>query len=315
MRAIVARGPLDWSVEEVPEPPCPPGGAVVEVEAAGVCAADRMLWTGEHPWGALAWPFTPGHELLGTVVDTERADVVIGDRVSVEVMVPCDACATCRRGRENLCRLGAHVGSNLPGAFADRLALPARARLHRVPHHLPVEQAVLAEPMACAVHAVRRCDPRPGETLAVAGIGAIGACALVAAPVRTLALVRSPAKAERAQALGAEPVAALEPDSVDVFLDCSGDPAAVVAGLGAVRPGGRAVLYGVYRRPAPLDLNLIAEFKELDVRGGHLAPGAFPAGIALLPRAAGIVTDMHPLEAFRTALEPAPGRLKAVLVP
>ena len=55
MRAVLAHGPGDFRVHEVDEPT---GGLVVEVEAAGVCAADRMLWTGRHPWGELTWPFT-----------------------------------------------------------------------------------------------------------------------------------------------------------------------------------------------------------------------------------------------------------------
>lgn len=56
MRAVVAYGPGSFRVRDVAEPE---GPLVVEVEAAGVCAADRMLWTGRHPWGELTWPMTP----------------------------------------------------------------------------------------------------------------------------------------------------------------------------------------------------------------------------------------------------------------
>ena len=60
----------------------------------------------------------------------------------------------------------------------------------------------------------------------------------------------------------------------------------VVAALELVAPGGRVVLYGVYPRPVTLDANQVAEFKELTVVGGHLAPGQFPDAVALLATAA-----------------------------
>jgi 2-desacetyl-2-hydroxyethyl bacteriochlorophyllide A dehydrogenase len=348
VKAVVAYGPGDFRLEDVP-PPRPEAGAVLEIEAAGVCAADRMIWRGDGPW-ELSFPFTPGHEILGRVAEVddasaERWGVAVGDRVTAEVLVPCRRCRWCRAGRTNLCRSGTHLGSGLPGAFAERMALPAEAVVHRVPTELGTDAAALVEPTACAVHAVRRAGIVAGDVVAVAGIGAIGAAALGAIRAaagtcrRLLAVVTSPARAERARALGADEAldtsaldggataraAALTElaggDGVDVFVDCSGSPEAVDLGLAALVPGGRLVLYGVYRRPATVDLNLIAEHKELDVRGGHLAPGAFPEAIELLRTGAVdaelIVTSRHPLDGVHAALGPSPGhdRLKALLVP
>ncbi|HSH23890.1 MAG TPA: alcohol dehydrogenase catalytic domain-containing protein, partial [Acidimicrobiales bacterium] len=127
MKAVVARGAGDFRIEEVAEP-TQEHGAVIEVEAAGVCAADRMIWRGDGPW-ELSFPFTPGHEILGRVTwiddhSAERWGIVPGDRVTAEVMVPCRRCRLCRTGRTNLCRFGTHLGSGLPGAFAQRMALP-----------------------------------------------------------------------------------------------------------------------------------------------------------------------------------------------
>ena len=88
MRAVVAYGPGDFRVTEVDDPA---GPLVVDVEAAGVCAADRMLWSGRHPGGELSWPMTPGHELLGRVVlGDERFPG--GTRVTAEVKLPCGSC-------------------------------------------------------------------------------------------------------------------------------------------------------------------------------------------------------------------------------
>jgi L-iditol 2-dehydrogenase len=321
VRAVVARGAGAFDLADVASPELPPGGVVVEVEAAGVCAADRMLWTGRHPWGALEWPFTPGHELLGRVVASD-GPVAVGTRVTAEVKLPCGTCDWCRRDEQHLCPHGVHLGSGIPGAFAERLALPAAARVHAVPDGLPTTAAVLAEPMACALHAVRRAGVRPGDRVAVAGIGGLGALAVHAARAEgaghVTAVVRSDDKARLARGLGYDDAVVQPRDGAfDTVLDVSGSVDAVAVLLRAVRPGGRVGVYGVYDASLPLDLNALAEFGELTVSGGHLAPGCFPAAIGLLAGVDGdaVVTGTHPLDRIVEALEPGRPRLKEIVVP
>ena len=319
MRAVLAHGPGDVRVALLPDPE---GGLVVEVEAAGVCAADRMLFSGRHPWGELDWPFTPGHELLGRVVATDGR-LPVGTRVTAEVKLPCGSCAWCARGEQHLCPHGRHLGSGIPGAFAERLSLPAEAVVHVVPEALTTHQAVLAEPMACALHAVRRAGVRPGDRVAIAGLGGLGALAVHAAraegAVTVTAVVRTQEKAVLAGALGYD-AATLSPGAgaYDVVLDVSGSVDAVAVLLDAVRPGGRVGVYGVYDRPLALDLNRLAEFGELSLAGGHLAPGCFPAAIELLAGVDGdaVVTGVHRLEHLADALAPATRpRLKEIVRP
>lgn len=319
MRAVVARGPGSFAVEEVADPA---GGLVVEVEAAGVCAADRMLFTGRHPWGELAWPFTPGHELLGRVVASDGR-LPVGTRVTAEVKLPCGACDACARAEPHLCPHGRHLGSGIPGAFAERVSLPAEAVVHVVPEELSTRQAVLAEPMACALHAVRRAGVRPGDRVAVAGLGGLGAMAVHAARAQgasaVTALVRTPEKASLAGDLGYDEAVQQPCDAAyDTVLDVSGSVDAVDVLLRAVRPGGRVGLYGVYDRPLSLDLNALAEFGELTVSGGHLAPGCFPQAIDLLAGVDGdvVVTGEHPLDRITDALLPSDRpRLKEIVRP
>ena len=312
----MAHGPGDFRVTEVAEPE---GPLVVEVEAAGVCAADRMLWTGRHPWGELDWPFTPGHELLGRVVS---GSLPVGTRITAEVKIPCGLCSACLREDRHLCADGRHLGSGFAGAFAERVALPLGTLVHQVPERLTREQAVLAEPMACAVHAVRRTGIAQGDRVAIAGLGGLGALAVHAARAagaRTVtAVVRTHEKAGLARELGYD-AATLSPEdgAFDAVLDLSGNVDAVGVLLAAVRPGGRVGVYGVYDRPLALDLNALSEFGELRVSGGHLAPGCFPAAIALLDRVEGdrVVTGVHPLENINRALTAPPPRLKEIVVP
>ncbi|CAN5741709.1 erythritol/L-threitol dehydrogenase [soil metagenome] len=344
MRAVVAHGAADFRVEDVPEPVLD-GGAVLAIEAAGVCAADRMIFAGTSPW-QLAFPFSPGHENVGRVLEIDpdaaaRWGVAVGDRVVPEVMVPCEGCPICHRARFHLCRAGRHIGSSLPGGWAERMWLPPEARVWRVPDGLATEEAVVAEPLACAIHAVERADSGPGDAVVVSGIGAIGAAALAyLATVRRVrelvALVTSPERAALALELGADvALDVLTTDArallrerfdglgPDVFIDLSGRVESVDLGLAVLAPGGRLVLYGVYRERASVDWNVVAEFKELEIRGGHLAPGHFGTALELLARRAvdgrRFVTARYPLDDVQAALdEPRGGArltLKTILSP
>lgn len=342
MKAVVAYGAGDFRLEDVPEPVLG-GGAVIRVEAAGVCAADRSIFRGRSPW-QLSFPFVPGHEFVGTVVEIDgdaaaRFGVAAGDRVTAEVIVPCDACRFCTSGRYHLCRSGEHLGSGLPGGFAEYMRLPPRARVWQLPHALEPWQAVLVEPLSCGLYAAERARIGSSDRVAVAGIGAIGAGVLAgaraASPAQLIALATSSERCETARQLGAghaidvrsEDAAAridelTEGSGLDVYIDASGALESLELGLELLAPGGRLVVYGVYPPGGGrIDWNLIAEFKELEVRGGHLSPGAFPAAIDLLERGSLdpslIVTHREPLERFLEAIEPSDGRprLKAVLEP
>jgi L-iditol 2-dehydrogenase len=328
MRAVVAFGAGDFRVEEVPDPVLE-GGALVRMEAAGVCAADRMIYKGDSPW-ELTFPFIPGHENVGTILELDagagaRWGVAESDMVVNEVMVPCGACPLCRRQRFHLCRNGRHIGSRLPGGWAERMAIPPEARVWRVPDGLAPEEAVLAEPLACGIHAIERADPGKGETIVISGIGAIGAGALayVAAvkPVREIiALVTTPERASIARELGAS--VAIDVTATDAaaelhertdgmgpdhYVDFTGVTASVDLGFRVIAPGGRVTLYGVYRDRASVDWNTVAEFKELEIRGGHLAPTEFGLALELLSTRVvdgrRLVTASYPLAEVRSALE------------
>ncbi len=321
MRAVLAHGPQRFELTELPTPASHDTSRVLGVEAVGVCAADRMLWHGTGPWN-VRWPFVPGHEILGRDIDT-------GQRFTLEVSVPCGGCERCLAGRTNLCRNGRHFGSDLPGGFAEFVEVPHDAVLHPVPDELPATTAVLAEPTACALHAVHRAGVRAGDTVGVIGLGAVGALAVHAAlslgARQVLAVVRSPERAELARALGAVPVLAAadgtapEVDELaDAVVECSGNPAAVTTALRMAMPGGRLCLYSVYPTLSCLDLNQVAEFKELTVAGGHLAPGRFPAAVELLRSVPAelVVTGIRPLDDYADALGVTTGlRVKEVLLP
>jgi len=330
MKAVVAQGAGDFVFQEVEDPPLPSDGYLLEVEAAGVCAADRMIWEGNSPWN-ITFPFTPGHEIVGRIVDVgaqAEGALAVGDRVAVEVMAPCGICHLCRDNRENLCRDGAHFGSQMPGAFAEKMALPGNSIIHRVPENISLQDAAGIEMLANAVHILKRAALGNADTVVVTGVGAIGATVIQLIKhqhpsAHIVAVVRDEAKVERARALGAHTVLSTSPHGpssvVEAFfstvspsgasrvIELSGSVEAVDLALELVAPGGRICLYGVYNQRYSIDLNQIAEFKELELVGGHLAPnGAFAEAIALLADGkislSDIVQEPLPLDKFESAL-------------
>lgn len=341
MRAVIAHGTRDFRLEDVPQPVAG-GGAVIRVEASGVCAADRMIYRGDSPW-QLSFPFVPGHEFVGTIVEVapeaaERWQVQENDLVTAEVLVPCEGCRYCASGRYHLCRSGTHLGSGLAGGWAEYMRLPSGARLWKLPSGLDASHAVLTEPLSCGIYAVERAEIGAADSVVVAGIGAIGAGALAAAaqhrPQLLVALVTSNERADLAQDLGADAVINVREDDSDeklveltgglgpdVYIDTSGSVSSVELGLEVLTAGGRLVVYGVYATRGSIDWNQVAEFKELEIRGGHLSPGAFPRAIEMLSTGAihpeRLVTHRKPLDLFHEAIEPSDGRLrvKAILEP
>lgn len=340
MKAVIAQGAGDFVFQEVEDPPLPSDGYLLAVEAAGVCAADRMIWEGNSPWN-ITFPFTPGHEIVGRIVDVGahvEGDLAVGDRVAVEVMAPCGICHLCRDNRHNLCRDGAHFGSQMPGAFAEKMALPGNSILHRVPENISLRDAAGIEMLANAVHILRRTALGDADSVVVTGVGAIGATLIELIKHKHLnthivAVVRDETKIERAIALGAHTVLSTSPHGkssvVEAFfekvsptgarhiIELSGSVDAVDLALELVAPGGRICLYGVYNERYSIDLNQIAEFKELELVGGHLAPnGAFAEAISLLAEGkislSEIVQEPLPLDEFESALKAHTGHKYAL---
>ena len=239
-----------------------PDEAVLRVNYAGLCGSDLHVirsgaWVQE-------WPATLGHEVCATV---ERApddgSLSVGERVVADSRVPCDACAECAAGRPNRCTAVRFVGECRPGGFAQRCVLPSRL-LHRIPDGLAAETAVLAEPLAVAMHGLSRLAAQP-HRVAILGHGPIGALLHIEMRRRfpeVEVTVAEPAalRAQLAAALGASTarVAAELPDSAfDTVLEAAGYPGAMADALRILAPRGQLLLVALGHdsvRLTPADL-------------------------------------------------------------
>lgn len=147
-----------------------PGEALVRVAWAGVCGSDlHVLRTGA--WVGY-WPATLGHEVVGVVEECPGGEVPLGTTVVVDSRLPCGECPGCAVA-PSLCHQMSWLGEARPGGFARHTVVPVTS-LVTCPLHLEPAIAVLAEPLAVAMHAVSRLSRRPDDAL-VLGYGPIGA--------------------------------------------------------------------------------------------------------------------------------------------
>lgn len=175
MKAIEFRPDRTAHVVDVDRSVARAGEVVVRVTSAGICGSDLTALAGRHPFRIP--PLISGHEAGGVIVEV-AADVTgwaPGDRVAIEPQLACGGCPVCERGDYHLCPKKIMLGvAAWPGALAEFVRVPA-ATLHALPADVDDELAGLVEPMAVAVHAVRRATTVEGRDVVVLGGGTIGA--------------------------------------------------------------------------------------------------------------------------------------------
>jgi threonine dehydrogenase-like Zn-dependent dehydrogenase len=242
VQAIVWYGGADLRYETVEEPVASPDQVILNITLAGVCGSDLHPIRGHD--GPRRPPLILGHELIG------RVDGRDGRYVAFPLAV-CGECAACRRGEENLCERRGLLGLDRPGAFAERVTVPERA-LFRVPNGVDDRVAVLVEPLATSLSALRRERLEPGEHVIVLGCGPIGLLAVHAARhlgLRTTAVEPLAERRALAEQLGADTVLddldAVGGAGAAAVIDAVGIGATATAGVTAVRRGGSVALVGL----------------------------------------------------------------------
>lgn len=149
MQALVYTGPKTLELRDIPHPVVNNGDALIKIDSVGICGSDMHAWAGHDV--RRTPPLILGHEAAGTIVDGPEA----GLPVTVNPLVTCGTCPECETGHSNLCK-AREIISMMPrdGAFAEYLTMPWN-NLTYVSCTASLEQAALAEPIACGWHAVR----------------------------------------------------------------------------------------------------------------------------------------------------------------
>ena len=321
MKAAVYHGRGDVRVEQVPEPASPgPDEVLIRVTRAAICGTDAAEWsTGPHliPDGR---SLVLGHEFTGTIVEAGAAvdSLATSDRVVAGAGMWCGDCAACRAGRTNLCRSYYTLGLQADGGLAEYVVAPSRMCIP-VPAGCTDDAAAMGQPLAIALHAVRRGGVEPGDAVLVLGVGGIGAFVVAAAKERGAApLIAADvrdSRLEAAQELGADAVIDARSgdvvervreltggDGAGVVVEASGAPGAASIAAACARRGGRVVVVGLPKEAQRLELAALA-LAEIDVVGtvAHVCRVDLPDALEMLARGAlerAVVDRVIPLDAL-----------------
>jgi D-arabinose 1-dehydrogenase-like Zn-dependent alcohol dehydrogenase len=325
-------GALELVEREIPQPG--PGSVRLEVEACGICHSDSF--TKEGVWPGIQYPRVPGHEIAGIIdaVGTGVARWIQGQRVGVGWHGGhCGYCDSCRRGDFVTCQIAPQVpGITYDGGYAEYVIVPAGA-LAPIPEGL---SAVDAAPLMCAgittFNSLRNSGARPGETVAVLGVGGLGHLGIQFAAkmgFRTVAIARGRDKEPLARKLGAwdyidsearDPAAELVKlggARVIVATVTSGKAmSAVIGGLGV---NGKLIVLGAAAEPLQVSASLLI--------GGRRSITGWPSGTSIdsqdtlaFSALTGVrpMTEVFPLERAAEAYErmmSGKARFRVVLTP
>lgn len=333
MRAIQVskpNGPFELVQREVPTPG--PRWVRVKVEACGVCHSDAFVRGGGFP--GMVLPRVPGHEIAGRIdaVGPEVTAWKVGDRVGVGWHGGhCFECEPCRRGLFINCKRAKITGISHDGGYAEYAVVPSES-VARIPEGL---SAVDAGPLLCAgvttYNALRNSGARPGQTVAVQGIGGLGHLAIQYAArmgFRTVAISRGADKAALARELGAheyidtavtgaaEGLVAL--GGADLVLATAPSSAAMESTVGGLKPRGKLLIVAAAFEPVKVSAMGLLSGKSI---------AGWPSGSAIDSEdtmAFSALTNVRPRvetfpleraeEAFASMME-GRARFRAVLVP
>jgi len=328
-RAVVQTGPRKLELRELPVPDVADDSAILRVEACGICGSDAEQYDGVLP---IQYPVVPGHEPLGVIeaigdAAARRWKVDVGDRVAVEVMIPCGHCRLCLSGRYQLCRAEsgglsgyAYIPLSKPpglwGAYADYMYLAPNSIVHKVDATIPAQRAVLFNPLGAGFRwAVEVPRTGPGDTVMILGPGQRGLASVIAARaagadvIIVTGLTRDAPKLELARRLGADHVIDVEREDArrrvkeitngegaDVVVEVSSYATEPVAeSLHYVAAGGRIVLAGVKGfKQVPDFLSDLIVVKEAPVLGAlGVTSRAYRSAIRLIESGSVDLDAMH----------------------
>lgn len=324
MKVAVIHGPGDLRLDDAERPSAGPADVVIKVAAAGICGTDLHF---RNMGARHARPMPLGHEFAGEIVEvgSQVASWKAGDRVAYNSYnSPADV------GRGGEC-----------GGFSDYVVLRDAdshvQSLCRVPGEVSLEHAALVEPIAVAMHAVNRADPKPDESVALFGVGPIGLGVIIALRWRgvedIVAFDLSPLRRERAMALGARtvldprehpPASALSRlrgsaslfgstyPQTEIYIESSGAPGLLGEIAGFCNKRSRIISLAIQRQPVTLDGTKLMS-KEISLIGSSGYPDEFPEVMARMASRVVdpelMITHRFPfsdfLRAFETASDPS----------
>jgi L-iditol 2-dehydrogenase len=305
MSAAVLYGKEQLRIERVQVPKLDRGDVLVRVRAALTCGTDVKVFRRGYHAKMIRPPALFGHELAGDVaaVGSDVSGFLVGQRVVAANSAPCGACYYCERGQENLCE--DLLFNN--GAYAEYIRIPARIvskNMHELPAHVSYQDAALVEPLACVMRGLEESGVKPGDTVAVIGLGPIGMMFVRLAKAvynaRVIAIGRRRSQLDRASGMGADEVVLNEEGAdvvtpvhkltggrgADIVIEAVGLPEVWQLAVKLLRRGGVVNFFGGCPEgtDVPVDAGLL-HYSELTLKASfHHTPALIRQALDIISR-------------------------------
>ena len=292
--AAVLYGKETLKVEQVAVPKIDSGDVLVRVKAALTCGTDVKVFRRGYHARMIVPPALFGHELAGDIVavGSEVTNFRAGQRVVAANSAPCGNCFYCKRNLENLCE--DLLFNN--GAYAEFIRIPGRIvkrNMHEIPAHVTYQDAALVEPLACVLRGLEETGIRPGDNVAVLGLGPIGLMFVRVAKAvfkaRVIAIGRRKTQLDRAAHMGADEVLSTAETTdlvsavrgmtggrgVDVSIEAVGKPETWEYAVHMLRRGGTVNFFGGCPNDSRVDLETnLLHYSEITCKASfHHTPG------------------------------------------
>lgn len=319
MKAAFLEGPKKI-VQRTMDTPEPKAGEVrIKLSKVGICGSDVHLFLGHR---SLSKPTVIGHEGLGIIekIGEGVTGRKVGERVAVEPNIPCHRCKFCQSGRGYICSNKRVVGLLENGCFAEYVCLPSDFAW-AVPDEISDEDAVCIEPMAVGVHALFSSSAKPGDTIAIVGLGAIGLLLNHLALRLGYQVLVTEINQNKLQKAVQEGAIAANGDAetllsiwttqeVVAVFECAGSAATATLVASAAPRGAEIVLVGLSEKPAEfVPLKIAREGITIVPSIIYHHPTDFKRTIQLIQRKvvspSKIISSFAPFGALQTALETA----------
>lgn len=325
MQALVLTAPNEFSIQDIPEPSdLEPEEVICKVDTTFICGTDPHIIAGDFPgFWPKSFPFVPGHEWSGTVVETGTRAASLGwkegDRVCAISHCGCGVCRNCMTGRYNLClnygyedRGHRQYGHYTPGAYAELMKTSIKS-VYQIPDDMDLEYSACVDPLSIALYTVKRSRLKPGEDILILGSGPQGLMALLCAKALGAGRIIMAGGGERlskAEELGAITINYRETDVVKRVmeltnglgaprvLECAGTVDSIRQACLAASKGGVVSVIGIPHEDPLIPMKRVV-LDEVEIIGDRANPNTAEEALSLL---AADRVDLHPLMTHRFPL-------------
>lgn len=321
MRAARYHGNRDIRIEDIEAPDPGPNEVLLDVGACGICGSDLAEYLYGPRHGDDHLPYTMGHELGGTVAQTgANVDLAVGTEVVLNPLVACGDCWCCAEAKYNLCRNLSVIGAHRQGGYAEQVVAPVE-NVIRLPADVGPDLAAVSEPYTVAFHAIQQSPLRPGQSVAVIGMGPIGLGLVQLARAAGAETVFASGHREIRRTLAREsgadvvidprttdPVERIREETdggVDVAYEVAGNESALNDAIKSTKPSGHVTIVGVFKGDIEIDpMDLVNHERSVNASAAYLTgPLADREFGAVLEQFASGVLDPEPIVTSRIGLD------------